>query len=339
MGFKSAMLENGVNEDVVDGFLKEAEELYKESANFGALLKGMGGLFRGAEGIGAGLKGMATGEGAVGKALSPIVNYGRNVANEYRGGLNGIPREVPHGGAPEVNINPAAGEALSKGTKFNYNDGKTYTYGGTDEAGGHIWTNGKNVHPAGGHITNAFNAETGIPTGTGSVAGNTAAAEAATGAKPGFMGPGFAQRRLNRAGQGAMWGAGLGAIGGLPGMAIGGALGAGAGALGRVGVGALGAGALLGGGSLLGSGGKDRYGLPNDRNRLLPFMNNQLTGAVGGGILGSVLENAGVPGGALLPLIGAAGGYHFLPQVMNNTSDPLGSGANSVQYPLMHSGQ
>ena len=294
------MLENGVNEDVVDGFLKEAEEIYKEAGfNFGGLFKGLGGLAREAQGIGAGLKGMAVGEGIVGRAAKPGLDYFRNVANEYRGGLNGIPKEVPHGVPSEGGVNPGA---------------SGFTYGEANPAAG-------------------------ASSASGGVARATAGAEAAVKAKPGFMGPGFINRRLGRAGQGAMWGAGLGAIGGIPGMVAGGALGAGVGALGRVGVGALGVGTLLGGRSLLGAGGKDRYGLPNDRNRLLPFMNNQLTGAVGGGILGSVLSNAGVPGGALLPLIGAAGGYHFLPQIMNNTGDPLGSGANSVQYPLMRSGQ
>jgi hypothetical protein len=68
-------------------------------------------------------------------------------------------------------------------------------------------------------------------------------------------------------------------------------------------------------------------------------MNNNLTGALGGGIAGLVAENAGVPGGALLPLLGAAGGYHFLPEMMNNAGDPLGQGYNSVQYPLMRGNQ
>ena len=335
------MLENGVNEDVVDGFLKEAEEIYKEAGfNFGGLFKGIGGLAREAEGIGVGLKGMATGEGIVGRAAKPGLDYFRNVANEYRGGLNGIPKEVPHG-VPGEEGAAFGGETTYKGMQPN----GSYKHPNGDVTYDMDWTTAKQhdvkySNPvSGANPGEAGSTPGGVNPPSGGVAGATGAAEAATRAKPGFMGPGLVNRRLARAGQGAMWGAGLGAIGGIPGMIAGGALGAGAGALGRVGVGALGAGALLGGGSLLGAGGRDRYGLPNDRNRLLPFMNNNLTGALGGGIAGLVAENAGVPGGALLPLIGAAGGYHFLPQIMNNTGDPLGSGANSVQYPLMHSGQ
>ena len=62
-------------------------------------------------------------------------------------------------------------------------------------------------------------------------------------------------------------------------------------------------------------------------------MGNNWTGAAGGALLGSVIGNElGLDGPAswLLPLLGGAAGYNYLPQMMNSYKDPAGYGANSV---------
>lgn len=73
--------------------------------------------------------------------------------------------------------------------------------------------------------------------------------------------------------------------------------------------------------------------LPEDRHRILPFMNNQMTGALGGAMLGNLVSNEmdldGVPG-MILPMLGAYAGYSHLPSLMNNLKDPAGIGANAT---------
>jgi hypothetical protein len=73
--------------------------------------------------------------------------------------------------------------------------------------------------------------------------------------------------------------------------------------------------------------------LPEDRHRILPFMNNQMTGAIGGAMLGNLVGNEldldGVPG-MLLPIMGAYAGYSHLPSLMNKFKDPAGQGANAI---------
>jgi len=130
--------------------------------------------------------------------------------------------------------------------------------------------------------------------------------------------------------------AGMGALGGLmlggPAGAVLGGLGGGiTGTLGTGGTALAGAG-LYGANKLLSSS-KDSSGLPADRNRALPFMGNNWAGAAGGALLGSVVGNElGLDGPAswLLPLLGGAAGYNYLPQMMNSYKDPVGYGANAV---------
>jgi hypothetical protein len=73
--------------------------------------------------------------------------------------------------------------------------------------------------------------------------------------------------------------------------------------------------------------------LSEDRHRILPFMNNQSTGAIGGLMLGNLISNEldldGLPG-YILPMLGAYAGYSHLPSLMNSWKDPAGTGANAV---------
>jgi hypothetical protein len=107
-----------------------------------------------------------------------------------------------------------------------------------------------------------------------------------------------------------------------------------AGALAATGLGLYGGKKALNG---LGVGGaspaQDASGLQADRHRVVPFMSNQATGAVGGALLAMLisremgLEGAG---GLIAPILGGIAGYNYLPQMMNKWKDPYGSGANSM---------
>jgi hypothetical protein len=148
---------------------------------------------------------------------------------------------------------------------------------------------------------------------------------------------------LSSAGTGAMLGGTVGGVGGIPGALGGAALGGLAGgAVGTLGAGgaalaggtALGAGGLYAGKKMLGGGGTDMYGLPEDRHRAIPILNNQIAGGVGGAILGALIARelgiGGGIGGLLLPILGGVAGRQYLPQMMNKWKDPYGVGANQI---------
>jgi len=137
------------------------------------------------------------------------------------------------------------------------------------------------------------------------------------------------------------------AVGGLGGVALGG-LGPGGVALGSLAAGHY-------GGKALGLWGKDQspgatkdiYGAPVDRNRAVPFMKNQWSGAIGGALLASMIAREHGMNGPLswlIPILGGIAGHHFLPQLMNKWKDPHGYGVNSnagqsninSRYPMMH---
>lgn len=111
------------------------------------------------------------------------------------------------------------------------------------------------------------------------------------------------------------------------------------------GLGPLRSAAVLGGGYLggkkllngLGVGGAadtvDDAGLRADRHRVVPFMSNKATGAVGGALLAMMMaREMGLegPAGFLAPVLGGLAGYHYLPELMNKWKDPYGSGANQM---------
>jgi hypothetical protein len=130
-------------------------------------------------------------------------------------------------------------------------------------------------------------------------------------------------------------GAGLGTmIGGPVGGLLGGAGGLATGTLGTGGT-ALAAGGLYGASKLLGGGAPqtDPTGLPQDRNRVLPFMSNNWAGGIGGALLASIIgREMGLQGPLswLLPALGGVAGYKMLPGLINSWSDPKGVGANSI---------
>ena len=119
-------------------------------------------------------------------------------------------------------------------------------------------------------------------------------------------------------------------LGGLGGMAQG-TLGTGGAALAAGGLGAAG---LWGAGKMFGGGGeKDSTGLPQDRNRVLPFAGNNWTGAVSGALLASILgREMGLSGPMswMLPLLGGVAGYKMLPGAINSWKDPKGQGVNAI---------
>jgi hypothetical protein len=132
-----------------------------------------------------------------------------------------------------------------------------------------------------------------------------------------------------------------GMLGGLPGAVIGAGIGGPMGLLGSVGgplatAGLLGYGAYKGikGTGLLGKGDeRDISGELEDRNRVVPFLNNKFLGGAGGALLGNlVASEAGLQGPMswLAPVIGGIAGYNYLPQMMNKWKDPVGVGANSI---------
>jgi uncharacterized coiled-coil protein SlyX len=146
---------------------------------------------------------------------------------------------------------------------------------------------------------------------------------------------------------GSLWKGVKGAVGGGltgsllgPAGAVGGAVIGGAYGLGPARSALLGAGGYFGGKKLLnmagiGGAGKtpDESGLQGDRHRILPFMSNKTTGAVGGALLSMMMaREMGLTGPAafLAPVLGGLAGHHFLPQLMNKWKDPYGSGANEM---------
>lgn len=71
----------------------------------------------------------------------------------------------------------------------------------------------------------------------------------------------------------------------------------------------------------------------DDRHQIIPGMGNQFLGAAGGALLSALLGGQmGLTGPAswLVPLLGGAAGYHYLPKLMNMWKDAPGTGVNSI---------
>jgi hypothetical protein len=78
---------------------------------------------------------------------------------------------------------------------------------------------------------------------------------------------------------------------------------------------------------------RDMTGELQDRHRVVPFMNNIATGAIGGALIAALIANhSGYSGPMswLLPILGGVAGYHYLPQMMNKWKDPYGVGENAI---------
>ena len=77
----------------------------------------------------------------------------------------------------------------------------------------------------------------------------------------------------------------------------------------------------------------DDTGLPADRHRVLPFMGNNLLGAAGGALLGSLVGNEmGLEGPAswLAPVLGGVAGHQYFPHMLNRWKDSYGEGVNKI---------
>ena len=71
----------------------------------------------------------------------------------------------------------------------------------------------------------------------------------------------------------------------------------------------------------------------DDRHQIIPGMGNQYLGAAGGALLSSLMGGQmGLSGPAswLVPLLGGAAGYHYLPKLMNMWKDQPGTGTKSI---------
>jgi hypothetical protein len=148
------------------------------------------------------------------------------------------------------------------------------------------------------------------------------------------------KRALGMGGTGALGGLMLGgpmgaAAGGLGGLALGGLSGTlgtgGALAAGALGAGYLGYKGLQATGLTGQNNAPDATGLPQDRNRLVPAINNKFAGGVGGALLAALIASEtglGGPAAWLLPILGGVAGYNYFPQMMNKWKDPYGTGAN-----------
>jgi hypothetical protein len=71
----------------------------------------------------------------------------------------------------------------------------------------------------------------------------------------------------------------------------------------------------------------------DDRHQIIPGMGNQYLGAAGGALLSALLGGQmGLSGPAawLIPLLGGAAGYHYLPKLMNMWKDQPGTGTKSI---------
>lgn len=71
----------------------------------------------------------------------------------------------------------------------------------------------------------------------------------------------------------------------------------------------------------------------DDRHQIIPGMGNQYLGAAGGALLSALMGGQmGLTGPAswLVPLLGGAAGYHYLPKLMNMWKDQPGTGTKSI---------
>lgn len=366
-GLQSAMLAEGVQEEVIQGVFKEAEEVMEsymrglsqesleKTAIIGGLLRGLkqpileglahsrgftGGGKTVEQGVEKMLRGMAPGLGRGGKDILGEMHSGATrmgLGNWLEGkGMTGLGSRLQDWGesamgrqATQLNT-----EKFINGwnqTASKYRQQGRSVGGVTPKTQGAMETF-KNLNPgAKNDLPGA------VPAGV--VEKAKSRAEAALG--------GARAKNLNNPNRGSLGrglrrgaiGAGVGglamgplgaAVGGLGGLASG-TMGTGkalmAGA-GLTGLGAWGAGKLLGGGS-----GVDETGLPANRNQLIPGVGNNWTGALGGALLASLIGNQlGLEGPMswMLPLLGGVAGYKMLPGAVNSWQDPKGMGVNAV---------
>ena len=71
----------------------------------------------------------------------------------------------------------------------------------------------------------------------------------------------------------------------------------------------------------------------DDRHQVIPGMGNQYLGAAGGALLSTLMgSQMGLSGPAswLVPLLGGAAGYHYLPKLMNMWKDQPGTGTKTI---------
>jgi len=71
----------------------------------------------------------------------------------------------------------------------------------------------------------------------------------------------------------------------------------------------------------------------DDRNQIFPGLGNQYVGAAGGALLSAILgSQLGLEGPAswLVPLLGGAAGYHYLPKLINQWKDAPGTGTKAM---------
>lgn len=317
------------------------------------------GLAKGRGFFGAGPQNLMTGDKAVNKMIRGVApglpTTGKALDQVHRGSLrmglgNLLNEKTPFGGLGEMLTRSGERAMGRQATTVNtrafqdrFNQTAKNMVGESRQAGGVTpqtmkeMEKFKNLRPGNKNM---------VPGAVQASAMEQAKAQAAMGLKaPGTMKPlsgGAGGRGHIRFTPGRGLGRGMmgAGIGGLVGGPIGGVLGGLGGlATGTLGSGgaalAAGAGGLYGASKLMGGSGSktDSTGLPQDRNRVLPFMGNNLTGGIGGALLASIIgREMGLQGPLswLLPVLGGVAGYKMLPGLVNSWSDPRGVGVNSV---------
>ena len=305
--------------------------------------------------FGAGPQNLMTGDKAVNKMIRGVApglpTTGKALDQVHRGSLrmglgNLLNEKTPFGGLGEMLTRSGERAMGRQATTVNtrafqdrFNQTAKNMVGESRQAGGVTpqtmkeMEKFKNLRPGNKNM---------VPGAVQANAMEQAKAQAAIGLKaPGAMKP------LARGGSGhvrftpgrglgrGLIGAGLGTmVAGPVGGLLGGAGGLATGTLGTGGT-ALAAGGLYGASKMLGGGSPktDPTGLPQDRNRVLPFMNNNWAGGLGGALLASIIgREMGLSGPLswLLPVLGGVAGYKMFPGLVNSWSDPKGVGVNSV---------
>jgi hypothetical protein len=313
-GLKEAMLERGVNEDVVDGFLKQGEEEFKNIMK-GQVEKNAGAASAVLEALSAGAKGIKNIGGSVGDAWRTAgegEGMWKGIKNIFHGepSVAGAPHTPPPAAASTSTVPPASTPPHTPPPTSTVPPASTPP---------HTPPPTSTVPPA------APAAASTAPTGGASTPGfgeNFMRGMTFRSRQPGGGLSGFLGNRLGKATSAGMIGTTmLGPVGGAAGVA--------AGLLGRggiLGLGALGAGgAMLGTSNMLGGGGGGKYGLPAyKQDRLIPGVSNEMLGT-GAGAIGALMlsKELDLPVGSVLPLLlGGYLGHKFLPGAMSG-GNPL----------------
>jgi hypothetical protein len=350
------MLEEGVNEDVIDGFLKQGEvefenimnsQLEEKVAGLGGALEGGLNILKGLKNIGGGVantwREAGNGEGLIagaknifnGRAYSGLGSSGARITPEP--GAEEIIQKTYSGLRPNGSYVHPNGDIMHDvdwTTAHNFDMAYSKAHPGVEGAGGSNPMKGVDEIPPEPPKADPPKPEVEAKP---SAAKNPAKVEADV-TKPGggenFMrgmsfrsrlpGGGLSGWAANRLGKGTSASLLGGALFGPPGAVVG----AGAGLLGRggiLGLGTLGAvGTVLGANNMLG-GGNSKYGLPAyKQDRIIPGISNDMLGTGAGAIGALMLSNElGLPVGSVLPLLlGGYLGHKFLPGLMGG-SNPL----------------